>query len=468
MATIEVINDVRQRVEDRLLAYPNVTGIAIGRKQVTGRETDEFAILVYVSEKRAMPDSQTIPKQIDGVSTDVIERMFVPLILKTPVDHLPDLLAPIVDPLVGGVSIGPCRSFGGFFFTGTLGAMAFDLATGQPALLSNFHVMVPDGNIRIGDAMSQPSIPDGGFCPSTSAGSLTAAVLNESIDGAVALQTARQTGASIVGIDALIGTGTPAKGMRVRKSGRTTGVTVGLIDSTDTTVVIDYGPPRGKVTLRNVVNVQNDMGHSRRFSAKGDSGSVVVNENGWIVGLLFAGTEDGSQGSAISIDTVIAQLNVRLHTPPFGSHWQQLPGAATDIGVGADGSVWVIGTAPCDEHGCGIFRFDGSGFTQVEGAAIRIAVDQGGNPWVVNRKGGIFRRRGGRFEQLPGAAIDIGVGADGSVWVIGIGLGPDGFPIFRWNGSGWNLIFGAGVSVAVGPNGLPWVTNLKAGIFRRV
>jgi hypothetical protein len=75
--------------------------------------------------------------------------------------------------------------------------------------------------------------------------------------------------------------------------------------------------------------------------------------------------------------------------------WEQVPGSAQDIGVGADGEEWVIGR---DQ---GIYRWNGRDWDEVEGAAGRIAVGPEG-PWVVNQAGAIFRWRGEWREGLEG------------------------------------------------------------------
>ncbi len=65
--------------------------------------------------------------------------------------------------------------------------------------------------------------------------------------------------------------------------------------------------------------------------------------------------------------------------------WNRLQGGASDIGIGADGSMWVIGK---DERpgGFGIYYWTGSRWQRVDGAAVRIDVGPDGIPWVVNDK----------------------------------------------------------------------------------
>ena len=160
--------------------------------------------------------------------------------------------------------------------------------------------------------------------------------------------------------------------------------------------------------------------------------------------------------------------------------WIPRPGLAHDIGVGADGSVWVIGTNPVYSGGTGqhpitefgIHKWTESTWEPVDGAGRRIAVDQNGNPWVVNSRKQIYRRVNNQWEtQLPGLAYDIGTGADGSVWVIGddhVGTAHD-FGVHKWTGSAWErLPDGGGVRIAVDENGNPWVVNSAGQIYRRV
>lgn len=144
--------------------------------------------------------------------------------------------------------------------------------------------------------------------------------------------------------------------------------------------------------------------------------------------------------------------------------WQELPGSATDIGIGGD-SVWVLGSDPVP-GGYSIHHWNGSGWDRIEGGAKRITVDPQGNPWIANVKGEIFRLEHGYWQRLPGLATDIAVGADGSAWVIGIGDVPGGRGIHRWTGSNWQDVKGGAMRIAVDGYGNPWVVNIDGGIFK--
>ena len=156
----------------------------------------------------------------------------------------------------------------------------------------------------------------------------------------------------------------------------------------------------------------------------------------------------GEGGGTRRVTSVLLAILFLLAEASYAqSTWDQLPGFAKDIGVGGDGSVWIIGTNPGGtEHDFGIHKWTGSNWQGIEGGAVRIDVDQSGNPWIVNSNGEIFRRVNDRWEHLPGFAKDIGVGGDGSVWIIG--TNPRGtehdFGIHKWTGSNWQGIEGGG------------------------
>lgn len=71
-------DEVKERVQDELLAYPGVTGVDTGPKIVGGRPTDVWSIRVYVEHKRDVPPDEALPTEIEGVPVDVIERRFIP------------------------------------------------------------------------------------------------------------------------------------------------------------------------------------------------------------------------------------------------------------------------------------------------------------------------------------------------------------------------------------------------------
>ncbi len=141
-----------------------------------------------------------------------------------------------------------------------------------------------------------------------------------------------------------------------------------------------------------------------------------------------------------------------------------LPGFATDIAIGANGSVWIVGTNPAPS-GFGIYSWIGGKWTEVAGGAVSIAVGRDGAPWVINSSHQIFHWTGSGWALYPGSAGDIAVGANGSVWIVGTNAVNGGYGIYEWNGRAWGEVPGGAVSIAVGPDGAPWVINSSHQIF---
>jgi peptidoglycan hydrolase-like protein with peptidoglycan-binding domain len=109
----------------------------------------------------------------------------------------------------------------------------------------------------------------------------------------------------------------------------------------------------------------------------------------------------------------------RTTSTALSGSWIWRPGCARDIGVGHDGSVWIIG---CDTvpGGHSISKWNGSNWDKTVdgGAAIFISVDSNGQPWVVNNGNNVFRRTSnsaasGVWKAMPavpgGGARDIAV-----------------------------------------------------------
>jgi hypothetical protein len=154
------------------------------------------------------------------------------------------------------------------------------------------------------------------------------------------------------------------------------------------------------------------------------------------------------------------------HQSPAPSGLTLRPGSATHVAVGANGSVWTVGTNPV-RGGFGLSRWTGTTWTSVPGGAVAIAVDQAGNPWVVNSLHRIYHWNGTGWTLLPGAGTAIGVGANGSVWVVGTNPVRGGFGLSRWTGTTWTSVPGGAVAIAVDPAGNPWVVNSLHGVYHR-
>ena len=109
----------------------------------------------------------------------------------------------------------------------------------------------------------------------------------------------------ILGIGVVRSQKAPELGMRVRKSGRTTGLTESVVTLVNATVNVGYGTDTFPLTARFTGQVICEP-----MSEGGDSGSLVVDMENNAVGLLFAGS--GLATIFTPIEVVFNALNVEL------------------------------------------------------------------------------------------------------------------------------------------------------------
>jgi hypothetical protein len=227
-------------------------------------------------------------------------------------------------PALPGSSIGHFK-----ISAGTFGAVVKDKNTGEKLILSNNHILAngsngSDGRAGVGDAILQPGTYDGGKpsdkiaklvrfipllrtpqqsdCP-VAAG--VAGVGNRFIklirpayemrfykysrstnivDCAVARPLNPDLiGEEIVELGAVSGMGEAREGMGVQKSGRTTGVTSGLVTAMGVTLKVGLSDEEsGWFSDQVVADVK---------CQPGDSGSLIIDKENKAVGLLFAGSD---------------------------------------------------------------------------------------------------------------------------------------------------------------------------------
>ena len=100
----------------------------------------------------------------------------------------------------------------------------------------------------------------------------------------------------------------------VKKSGRGTGLTNGVVTTINATVdvVYDEGECLGTVSFIGQAIIEGDAGQN--FAFCGDSGSPVVSTSNQPVGLLFAAVLGGPAPFAVMnpLPEVLTQLNVQL------------------------------------------------------------------------------------------------------------------------------------------------------------
>lgn len=314
-----------------LLVRTHVVATGVGYKVVAGKRTDIPSIICSVEKKVAasnLSSAELVPREIDGIPTDVIET-----------GPIRAFQAPIgrFRPAPGGISIGHRD-----ITAGTLGCWV--RRNGQWMILSNNHVLANSNDAEIGDPILQPGPHDGGSYPDDHIADLEefvpieltgipsecnvagniASLLNgiagmmgsdtrlqsikalagENLVDAAIARPLREEDVSpeIVNIGAIEGTASGELGMVIKKSGRTTGYTEGEILQVDVTVNVQYGAGR--------MASFTDQLMAGAMSQGGDSGSVVLDDQNRLVGLLFAGSD---QSTIINrIQNVFSALNLTL------------------------------------------------------------------------------------------------------------------------------------------------------------
>lgn len=298
MANREQADLALQEHQETLLENPNVAYISTVPKN-EGETDGEFIIEVGLTEQELeidvrgssqegyLYDQQNFPQ--------VPSRLVVPLRAKLtaadarPVEQTVEVRVVVcgdVDissficrrrPARGGNSCGNPRRNA----AGTLG-MAFQM-DGSIYILSNWHVLYGNGGAT-GDPIIQQGRLDGGGVPADIIAHNRMGWLDSHRDAAVASvrkpwNTFVAAGTRCYGL--LAGFNAAKHNMNVKKCGRTTRATNGVVRSTNTTVKVG-GFPNGSRVFKDQILLT-------RMSGKGDSGSVILEQNrNEVVGLLFA------------------------------------------------------------------------------------------------------------------------------------------------------------------------------------
>ncbi|VUT25714.1 MAG: hypothetical protein MASP_01126 [Candidatus Methanolliviera sp. GoM_asphalt] len=297
-----------ENISQVLTQVSNIIGVGIGEKTTKGVE-GKLGIIVSVIKKLSKDElekKRIIPESIEGVKTDVIETG----VISAPPTAIPSegLYNRVkrIKPAPPGCSIGHYK-----ITCGTFGCVVKNKRGGE-FILSNNHVLANENDAEIGDDIFQPGPYDGGESPKDKIGELDRFIpisFDEPnyVDCAIAkpepLRTYRDLSPFIIGIGLpRRETVEPKLGMRLIKSGRTTGITRETIKQTDLTVRIQYSNNRS-ATFDNQIM-------AGYMSQGGDSGSLVLTNDKRPVGLLFA----GSPYSTIinPIEAVLRSLDVEI------------------------------------------------------------------------------------------------------------------------------------------------------------
>lgn len=292
---LEHAKAVQERHTEALMAKPGVVGTAVGLND-QGRH-----VVMVLLEKSGVPG---IPQKLE----DVPVRPVVTGKIYARVDPA----ARFSRPVPTGVSTGHPNI--------TAGTIACRVTDGTNVFaLSNNHVYANENKAQIGDSALQPGPYDGGSDPVDKIGALYDfeeiqfakgwRIPKNTIDAAIAISSKVQLGTATppdgYGIPNSLPR-TASIGLAVQKYGRTTGLSNGNVTYLNATVDVSYG--LGKVA-RFVKQIIIEPGS---FSAGGDSGSLIVTDDGncYPIGLLFAGSD--TMTIANPIDAVLSRFNVSI------------------------------------------------------------------------------------------------------------------------------------------------------------
>jgi hypothetical protein len=313
-----------------LLSRQNVVACGVGFRESNGVLLEEPCVVVSVTHK--VPKAQLaagdlVPQTIDSVRTDVQEVGKFRAWQLAPTGRF--------RPAVPGISCGHVD-----VTAGTLGCLV--RRGNQLFILSNNHVLANTGQGTRGDPILQPARYDGGTLDDQIAtleewvplqagvgesdctvANLAATALNlvanaagsstrlqamraQQVENKVDAALARPLAPGLVSPE-ILGIGIPrgvhqgTLGTQVQKSGRTTGVTTGRITQVDVTVNVDY-------LGQNITFTGQFM--ATGMSSGGDSGSIVLDMDRYVVGLLFAGSDVATLINPIQL--VQSALNVEV------------------------------------------------------------------------------------------------------------------------------------------------------------
>ena len=329
--SINSIKELLPDVNPELFARPNMVATGIGYKKVQGKKTGEICIVCSVEtkvSKAALTEKELIPPVIQGIPTDVQPSGLV---------HSLGLPTGRYRPAPGGVSIGHVH-----ITTGTLGCLV--ARNGTKYILSNNHVLANSNQAKKGDIILQPGPYDGGIIPDDQIATLSEFITihfeNEinscrlanafkgifnffaKISGSSVRLFSKKINQTsnlvdcaiakplnegdlineILRVGSITGSAEGILDMKVKKSGRTTGLTKGVIEQVNATVRVNFGA--GKTALFTDQLIAGSM------SQGGDSGSIVLNGKNEVVGLLFAGSTNTTIINRIQ--NVFGELGVTL------------------------------------------------------------------------------------------------------------------------------------------------------------
>lgn len=294
---------------------PNVIGLAVGRKVTAGRE-GPLSLVVFVKRKlppeRIRPEG-LVPRALDASPMGI--RDPIPVDVQKVGQGRAEALISVNRPAKPGFSVG--NRVGG---SGTIGCVVQDRATSNQFGLTCAHVLAPVPTASTGDRVLVPSLAEARashvlgrarmgsleqFLPPVFSDSAVA----ENVDVATFSPTNPATLDSRIAIVGRRPSGvasTVTVGMPVRKVGASSELTTGEVKFIHMIFWLAYPTPTGEEVT---AGFQDLIGISH-FSNFGDSGSLVLTEDGKAVGVVLGSTPEFT--ACLPIQRALDALNCDL------------------------------------------------------------------------------------------------------------------------------------------------------------
>ena len=310
---LERATEVKERYAEALLGVQGVAGVGVG---YNGDVSPAVIILTETAGVRGLPSSLEGVPVVPMVSGKIVALPKPPDTPggKPPKDPPVDPTARFDRPVPIGVSTGHPD-----ITAGTIGARV--VGGGNVYALSNNHVYANENLAVIGDEVIQPGTFDLGALPDDYIGTLSdfepiifSTSASNVIDAAISLSSTslldNATPSDGYGIPKST-IATPFVNMKVKKYGRTTGLTSGKVYAINADVNVGYDSGTARFVNQIIIT-------PGAFSAGGDSGSLIVvdgkgrnaGDRNKPVGLLFAGSSFVT--IANPIDAVLTRFAVTI------------------------------------------------------------------------------------------------------------------------------------------------------------
>jgi hypothetical protein len=279
------------------------------------------AVHIYLTRRVSRQQLKSLPKEVDGVPVKVhkMEPITVPEAMASSTNR--GNIFELGDRVCCGSSCGPTSERG----AGTLGAIVGIGARRDLYLLSNNHVLSGCNHVPHNQPILAPASMDGrpdAVAPHEIGRHHMLHELRSGnphfvAPGGIDLALGRVSNQSAVsswegdradGYDTPSAISEPASLQRVKKVGRTTGLTFGEVEAhinTPTPITYNAKHFKGTVWFKDIWTVRALDGE--QFVLPGDSGSLVVSEDGHsAVGVVFAGNPSGDYGWIIPMPAATA------------------------------------------------------------------------------------------------------------------------------------------------------------------